>query len=332
MKVQRPGPNSPGGPRVERICDVCRRTFWPRVVDVQAGKGKHCSSTCSSKALRKKRGYECAGCSITFQAFPPGRRFHSKACRSAWMRSQRPAPPPSAADRRRQRIQAVLSGKIRILTLSELARLIKLSDGAVRFHRDAGNLGKAWDGQHFDRDHSAAQAFLSRSFRSRKLGRNTPRPKVPCSVCGRPTPKGVKKLGETKTSYCGRKCQHIGQGGRIDVTCEQCGIVFSAVPSDEARFHSPECARLWSVANAPKLELAGAMFTLSELSAASGLSKACIMDRVRRGEPLAQAVTRKRHGKGRWKHTPESIARIKAGLQDRLKRSAKPASPSPLPA
>jgi hypothetical protein len=67
-KIQRPGPDTPTGKvktvRVARACEQCGVEFWPRVVDVRAGKGKHCSSNCSSKAYRKPKTYKakCARC------------------------------------------------------------------------------------------------------------------------------------------------------------------------------------------------------------------------------------------------------------------------------
>jgi hypothetical protein len=87
-KIQRPGPESPGGPRVERACEVCKNLFWPRAVDVAAGKGRHCSTNCSSKALRKPKLCACGKprsykatkcrsckrlrrCEFCYQAFTP---------------------------------------------------------------------------------------------------------------------------------------------------------------------------------------------------------------------------------------------------------------------
>lgn len=63
-KIQRPGPDSPGGPRILRNCDQCGDAFWPRVVDVNAGKGRHCSSSCSSKAFRRPKAGECQHCGL----------------------------------------------------------------------------------------------------------------------------------------------------------------------------------------------------------------------------------------------------------------------------
>jgi 5-methylcytosine-specific restriction endonuclease McrA len=69
-KVQRPGPDTPGGPRVARNCEVCHQEFWPRVVDVQQGWGKHCSNTCSGKISRDKVAYPiaCKRCGLSFVA------------------------------------------------------------------------------------------------------------------------------------------------------------------------------------------------------------------------------------------------------------------------
>lgn len=61
-KIQKPGPDSPGGPRVERLCQQCGESFWPRVVDVKAGHGKHCSTTCSGKAFRRPQHGKCGRC------------------------------------------------------------------------------------------------------------------------------------------------------------------------------------------------------------------------------------------------------------------------------
>lgn len=83
LKIQRPGPGSPGGPRVRRRCEVCRSEFWPRAVDVDAGKGKHCSNACSSKVFRKAIELTCAGCGTRFRSKHPNVKYHSDQCRIA---------------------------------------------------------------------------------------------------------------------------------------------------------------------------------------------------------------------------------------------------------
>ena len=65
-KLQRakPGDRERDVPRVRRLCEVCGLEFWPRVCDVERGWGRHCSSNCSSKALRKTKhySYRCGRC------------------------------------------------------------------------------------------------------------------------------------------------------------------------------------------------------------------------------------------------------------------------------
>lgn len=75
-KIQRPGPDAPGGPRVKRVCEVCEHEFWPRVVDVQRGWGKHCSSNCSSKALRRTTTFKCAGCGMVGLSKDSRKKWH----------------------------------------------------------------------------------------------------------------------------------------------------------------------------------------------------------------------------------------------------------------
>lgn len=83
MKIQRPGPDSPDGPRVARNCQVCALEFWPRQVDVIAGKGKHCSNNCSSKAFRKPpapKKSTCTTCGKAIQSAAGGKKF-CEGCR-----------------------------------------------------------------------------------------------------------------------------------------------------------------------------------------------------------------------------------------------------------
>jgi hypothetical protein len=80
-KIQRPGPDAPGGPRTRRNCDVCGEEFWPRVADVEAGKGRHCSSNCSSKALRRPKEVRCIECQSDFQSTTAKAKFCCKVCR-----------------------------------------------------------------------------------------------------------------------------------------------------------------------------------------------------------------------------------------------------------
>jgi 5-methylcytosine-specific restriction endonuclease McrA len=75
-KIQKPGPDTPGGPRVERVCQQCGDSFWPRVVDVNAGHGKHCSTTCSANAFRRPKQGTCGRCG----APTTGTTAHKKFC------------------------------------------------------------------------------------------------------------------------------------------------------------------------------------------------------------------------------------------------------------
>jgi hypothetical protein len=69
MKIQRPGPDAPGGPRVPATCVVCDYVFWPRKVDVDNGHGKYCRNTCSSKAQRRPCSLRCVVCGKKFTSF-----------------------------------------------------------------------------------------------------------------------------------------------------------------------------------------------------------------------------------------------------------------------
>lgn len=82
-KIQRPGPDAPGGPRVRKVCEVCEHEFWPRIVDVQRGWGKHCSSNCSSKAFRKTKVFRCVWCGRPGESPSPDTRWHPECIRAA---------------------------------------------------------------------------------------------------------------------------------------------------------------------------------------------------------------------------------------------------------
>jgi hypothetical protein len=117
-KIQRPGPNSPGGPRVERSCEVCKEPFWPRSVDVAAGKGRHCSSNCSSKAFRRTPVCRCGKRTSSYTATVCG------DCRRAAVAAEREAAQAAkVANAPTSRWQRIQSGELRMVTLSELGRI-----------------------------------------------------------------------------------------------------------------------------------------------------------------------------------------------------------------
>jgi hypothetical protein len=76
MKTQRPTKDSPGGPRVRKICTQCKWEFWPRIVDVKAGGGRHCSSNCSSAALRTRNTNPCQRCGKPLNTFVKRTKQH----------------------------------------------------------------------------------------------------------------------------------------------------------------------------------------------------------------------------------------------------------------
>jgi transposase-like protein len=139
-KIQKPGPDSPGGPRVERTCEVCQEPFWPRAVDVAAGKGRHCSTNCSSKALRKPKlcacgkprsdkARQCRACSPSLQR----KRFRCEHCGAEFARRTRKASRRFCSP---EHARAALRAKVTIagvdFSVAELASVLGTSSLALR--------------------------------------------------------------------------------------------------------------------------------------------------------------------------------------------------------
>lgn len=167
MKIQRPGPDAPGGPRVEQSCEVCGFAFWPRAVDVEAGHGKRCQKRCELRSRCSACGkFACWGGSVET----------CKACRKLARDTARAAERfARSAAGRQQRIE---SGELRSVTLAEFRRI---SGRSLRPVDARARLGGAYDGKVVNLDHPDAQAFLATPKRPHE-----PRRRVPCACgCGR---------------------------------------------------------------------------------------------------------------------------------------------------
>jgi hypothetical protein len=251
-KVQRPGPDAPGGPRVEAACEVCRKPFWPRVVDVQNGKGKHCSTNCSSKALRKP----AARCSCGKPLFRGTGGYVPERC-GACAKVKRASDAAKHTvelerDARSSRWQLIQNGEIRLVTLGEFRRISGRSDGSLRPVNAARRLGAAWDGSRVDLDHENARNFVATQKRE-----HNPATSVECSCgCGR-----TAKLHKHR-----REQSRSGQ--------------YFASRACRGRFQST------------KVEIGGEPIAVSELADVSGVPRKRIYERISRGEDPLTAASR----------------------------------------
>lgn len=313
-KTQKPGPDSPGGPRVRATCEICDDVFWPRAVDIKAGHGRHCSDRC---AMKEEVDVDCQDCGAQFRT----RRYHPRqrcdACKKALALAcerRRCCSACGAAIGRKntigkcgdcvrreirevayQRRAQIASGTKRKLTLGDLALLTGRPLSTVRYHRDVGNLGAAWDGTYFDLDHPGAAEFLDRRRRPRGASFD-----VECAECGAKKSVSPSQYAQSNGRvFCDRSCQHLAQVKLQPRKCPGCGEEFQ--PKEAARKTcSPRCAALVSSKNAPKYQAFGNTFTMKELVTASGLSASCITGRIKNGETLEQAITRLPDGRGGW--------------------------------
>lgn len=213
-KIQRPGPDAPGGPRQKAICQQCGEEFWPRIVDVRNGHGKHCSTSCSAKAFGKPKQQRCRNCGGAFWTKNRATVLRCPECRKPKERAQ-----CSSRQRLLDRAEGIRNGSIRLISIAELARLKNANLSTMRHHIDAGNLGGAWDGKMVNLEHPDAARFMQLQHRAKAPnGRGKHMRK--CEHCGR---EFEARITPTKPSYgrfCGPDCSAAARQRRYEIAGE----------------------------------------------------------------------------------------------------------------
>jgi hypothetical protein len=202
VKIQRPGPDAPGGPRIEQTCEVCREPFWPRVVDVDAGHGKRCQKRCELRERCSVCGEFKCWLSSKMARFLSGTEPECRDCRKARLASAKVV--ARAARSPEGRWQRIQSGELRSVTLAEFRRITGHSPTGLRPADARTRLGGAYDGTYINLDHPLAAAFLAKPKRPHK-----PRPLATCACpCRRSF--HVKRDGHVfATGACSRRARAL---------------------------------------------------------------------------------------------------------------------------
>lgn len=148
MKLQRPGPDAPGGPRVRRNCEVCGEEFWPRKEDVAAGGGRHCSNNCSSKALRRRQPAVCAYCGATFLATKGQKYCRAEHARAAAKAHAQQAKTRTCGCGEQFRVATVTSARMACLKCVHRASTRQVTIGGEAFTVDEIAEATGWTREH----------------------------------------------------------------------------------------------------------------------------------------------------------------------------------------
>jgi len=264
-KIQRPGPQSPGGPRVRRDCQRCGREFWPRVVDVERGHGRHCSTTCQAKVLRKKKHLACDGCG------EPLFTFRARYC---------------------MRCSPLTCGSFVSVEPTVCVRCDR------PFFRRANRPGTKLCG----RNRCKHRAPLPRNTTGRHKRANGAGQLELVCPCGVAFQKGIIQIFPGRINYHSRACRRLGPRASLEVKCglSACGRRVIETLWDFRQTHGAKCccaehSHKLARDRAAKYEIAGEYQTLSQLSAHAKLSKHTISKRIRAGMPVARAITEPSH-------------------------------------
>jgi hypothetical protein len=301
-KIQRPGPDSPGGPRVKRYCEVCQQEFWPRVVDVDRGWGRHCGSSCSGKAHRRAREFKCEECGGRFVS------HHYRAACDGCLATK------SAAAARRRKCASCGGSKDksamfclectkraretdpRFLSVNQFAKRFGVPRRTLDARINRGELGDAFDhhSRRIDTEHAAADT--SKWIR-RTIVKGTR--SASCVQCGDVIVGYASHLNRPGLRFCSQSCNAKYQATRrrlvdLERSCSECGEPFTVGRYKRGdRSRRTVCAGCLGARYT--LELNGQRFSLRELSVASGIKESTIYNRIRRGRTVAQAITGRSH-------------------------------------
>lgn len=282
-KIDYPGPEAPGE-RIERVCAICGRAFWPRQIDVAKGGGRHCSKNCSARAFARLKCTQCskAFCLNDADVKRAGRRFYSQSCAMSW----RPSPKrrcewcqciltadhqkrfcsrEHACEARRELIRKRLEAENleSALSVAAFARQTGRSYDSVKWAVRAGKLGAAWDGSRIDTEHPDAMAFAA-----------APLP----PQAGRVQTAGQHPVQLGGEIFTLQELQHA--------TGISCGALYQRIVRNKMRpvdALSMPLGRRWS-----KYNYEGK--TLPEWATLLGTSDQALRNRVARGKPFSQVV------------------------------------------
>lgn len=275
-KIQRPGP---GAGRIERQCEVCGDIFHPRKVDVDKGKGKHCSNNCSAKAYRRKKVSECAGCGTRVES--PFIRKYCETCLAAYKEQKR--------TRTCKKCQEPFFGK----------------KGRKRCDKCLNEMRVTWENQPLgevpDKDiaYRLGVAVGTVSHQRRKRGirscvRRHPKTVVECEWCGKSMyVYKSRNNGNNSRWFCSRACHaNANVKGRIKRECERCGATFHVPPyRSQQRFCGRACVDIASGRSRfDNVQVFGEYFSLEQLASAAKVSRQTMRRRIKNSRSAEEAV------------------------------------------